>query len=311
MSVLDGERYLAAAIESILCQSLTEFEFVIVDDGSTDGTADILARQGDARVRVITLPENRGLTAALNHGLQHCRGGYVARQDSDDVSCGERLRRQAAFLEAHPEVAAVGTWGLQIDEDGHRIGVLKKQVRPDDLRAGLERENEFLHGSLMFRKAALEAVGGYRSYFRYAQDYDLTLRLSEKFDLANLPEPLYQKRHAQQAVSIRHAAEQKSYSDLARLLHEQRKARGSDDLEDGNPVSRTVGKLDSTDLYEKSLVHMYLRSDRRGKARPYILKSIRTSPFNVKHYLQYAFTFLNKGLQDKLVRLWDQKPPGA
>ena len=236
------------------------------------------------------------------------RGRLVARQDSDDVSQRDRLERQVSFLASHPDVAAVGTWAAQLDEDGHQIGLLKTNTDPAGIRTAMAEQNQFFHGSLMFRKRVLDEMGGYRTYFEYAQDYDLTLRLGMRFDLANLPLPLYGKRHRRQALSITHAAEQKSYSDLARALHEQRIQRGSDDLEAGNAIHRPVGDAaDAEHMYEQSLVYLYLRSDRCHRARPYILNSIRASPFKAKHYLQYAFTFLNKGLQDKVVRLWDQR----
>src|SRR5258705_775698 len=107
LPVWNGERHLAAAIESVLGQSFTDFELLIVDDGSTDGSAALIRRYGDERIRLFENEKNLGVTRSLNLGLAQARGRYVARMDADDLSAPERLARQVAFLDSHPEVALV------------------------------------------------------------------------------------------------------------------------------------------------------------------------------------------------------------
>jgi len=307
MPVFNGSRYLAKSMGSILAQNCGDFEFIIVNDGSDDDTRNILHAYRDPRIRLIDHQQNEGLTRSLIHATRESRGQYIARQDSDDVSDPNRLGAQLAYMEANPRVAAVGSWALQIDDDGDEIALLERETEPEKIRSRLPLENQFHHGSVMFRRSALDKIGGYRAQFRFAQDYDLFLRFSLDFDLANLKQPLYSKRHSPEAVSIIHAGEQQSFSDLALELYRQRLEKSCDDLDSGKTVDELLKKpVDKPRNYEKNLVNIYLRSDKCKKARPYILNDIKTSPYRLKPYLQYGLTYLNRHVRDKLFRIWDQ-----
>jgi glycosyltransferase involved in cell wall biosynthesis len=306
MSVFNGSRHLRQSIDSILGQTCRDFEFIIVNDGSGDDTTGILRGYTDPRVTLIDHEQNKGLTCSLIEAIGASLGEFIARQDSDDLSDRERLDAQLDYLRSHPDVAAVGSWANQIDDDGDCIALLTRQSEPDEIRSGLPLENQFHHGSVMFRRRALEHSGGYRAPFRYAQDYDLFLRLSQEFGLANLTRPLYSKRHTPDAVSIVHAGEQKAFADLALELHRQRLESGTDDLENGKGVDGLLNlNEEKQGNYVKNLVYLYLRSDKCKKARPYILKDIRTSPYNLKSYLQYGLTFLNRRSRNRLFSMWD------
>src|SRR5437868_2907435 len=122
MTVYNSEEYLREAIESILGQTFTDFEFIIIDDGSTDRSADIVNSYSDTRIRFLSNSSNLGLVASLNEGIERARGEYIARMDCDDVSLPERLAKQVTFMDSRPELAASGTWAKEIDEEGNVIG---------------------------------------------------------------------------------------------------------------------------------------------------------------------------------------------
>ncbi len=188
MSVYNGERYLRQAIDSILGQTCTDFEFIIIDDGSTYGTADIISSCGDPRVRPIKNAENLGLTRSLNIGLDAASGEYVARMDSDDVSLPERLEKQVAYMDEHPEIAASGTWAQDIDQEGN---ILSKRRVPFGKRMNYDfwRPSPLIHPSTIIRVTHLGDLR-YDSRIKYGQDYDLWLRLRKKYKIDNLPEYL-------------------------------------------------------------------------------------------------------------------------
>jgi hypothetical protein len=190
MPVFDGETYLAQAIESVLGQTFQDFELIAVDDGSHDGSSAIVERfsREDPRVRLISNEKNLGISATLNHGWRAARAPLIARLDADDISLPDRLARQVAFLDAHPSVAVVGGALVTMDATGRRGSVIRFPTTSRAIRSTLLRHNCLAHPSVMLRRVALEAVGGYR--FDCHEDYDLWLRLSERFELANLPEPL-------------------------------------------------------------------------------------------------------------------------
>jgi len=195
MAVYNGEPWLGEALASILGQSLIDLEFIVVDDGSTDGTPKRLAAIGDTRVSVLRQSRS-GQTAALNRGLRAARAPLIARIDADDVALPERLARQAAFLADHPDVGLLGTAAREIAPSG---GVVQTLVPPADdraLRRALMRANPFIHSSVMFRRAVIDLVGGYDESFAVAQDYDLWLRMSRVTQLANLTEPMVLRRLA-------------------------------------------------------------------------------------------------------------------
>lgn len=203
MSVYNGARYLQEAVDSILGQTFDDFEFIIVDDGSTDATPAILDSYTDARIVRLRNEANIGLTRSLNKGLAVARGEYVARQDADDVSLPERLARQVAFLDAYPSIALVGTAYQEVFEDGRPDRQVSMPLKPGDVREQLLYHSCFCHGSVLARSVCLQAVDGYNEQFVVAQDWDLWLRLADRFDLANLEEILYQLRMSPRSITGR------------------------------------------------------------------------------------------------------------
>jgi glycosyltransferase involved in cell wall biosynthesis len=202
MSVYNDAEYLSDAIDSVLGQSFEDFEFIVVDDGSTDGSGDVVAGYRDPRL-VVVRQAHRGLVGALNRGLSMARGRYVARQDADDVSLRDRLLKQAAFLDAHGDIALVGSAVGLIDEGGR---LLREQAYPEEhseLCGLLEQViNPLPHSTVMFRRDAVIALGGYDERFPKAQDYALYLRLTEEFRVASIPEMLVLLRTRPDSVTF-------------------------------------------------------------------------------------------------------------
>jgi glycosyltransferase involved in cell wall biosynthesis len=209
MPVRNAERFLEEAIESVLCQTLRDFELLVIDDGSTDGSLGILRRYeaADPRVRLGSR-ENRGLVATLNEMLDQARGTFLARMDADDVSLEERFARQVAFLEGEPEVVCVGGAFELIDEKGRLLTRLQPPVRDDEIQRVALAGHTPIAPAAMMRRAALEAVGGYDSGMRLVEDLDLYLRLGELGSLANLEETVLRYRLHPGSVSGQDPVEQ-------------------------------------------------------------------------------------------------------
>ncbi len=219
MCVYNGDVFLVEAIESILAQSFSAFEFVIVDDASSDQTARILKRYADldSRIRIITNEKNLGLTESLNIGLAACRGKYIARMDADDVAIPERFMSQYWFMEEHPTLAVLGSFVQIIDEKGKVLGERKLAVTYEHIKERMLFNNQFIHSTLFFRSDILKENGGYDEKFRKSQDYELMFRLGAKYPVANLPEKLLKLRFHQGSLSWT-STDQQTYGIRARIL---------------------------------------------------------------------------------------------
>jgi len=201
MAIHDGEPWLREAVDSVLGQTLADLELIAIDDGSTDGTPAILAGYRDPRLSVLR-QARAGLTRSLNRGLRLATAPLVARLDADDVALPERLARQVAFLDAHPEVGLLGSACREIGAAGETLGTVGVPESDGQIRRALIRRNPFVHSSVMMRRDALERAGGYDETLPVAQDYELWLRLSQVTAMANLPEPLVLRRLAPDRVSL-------------------------------------------------------------------------------------------------------------
>jgi len=200
MSVYNGERYLKAAIDSILNQSFRDFEFLIIEDCSTDQSANIIQTYGDERIRMVSNEVNLGLTKSLNRGLDIARGAYVARMDADDIALPDRLKLQVDFMENNPEYGMVGARRQILL--GERLINRSEELFSDHeslcvlqlFRCG------FVHSSVMMRTQLAREVR-YNEDFFAAQDYDLWVRLSRRAKIANLPVALIQYRIHPDSIS--------------------------------------------------------------------------------------------------------------
>ncbi len=228
MSVYNAERFLNLAIESVLAQTFTDFEFLILDDGSRDGSLAIIRHYAsrDPRIRVIAR-ENRGLVVSLNQLIEEARAPIIARMDADDICAPDRFAKQMAFLADHPDYGVVGCWTADIDEYGepYHLGGADHPVTHEDFLAGIGTRGPLLcHPAVMYRRAPVLAVGGYHKAFRHCEDLDLWLRLASVTRLGNLPERLVQYRHYPEQVSSRHATEQQIGAAVTRIAYEERHA---------------------------------------------------------------------------------------
>lgn len=204
MSVFNDADVVGAAIQSILQQSFRDFELVVVDDGSTDATPDVIQRfaSADNRVRALRNETNRGLAASLNRAWRASRSPLIARMDSDDTSHADRFQKQVDFLHRTPDVDVLGTAAEVSLDSGTEI-----VRRPEDhktLMSRMYKEMPFFHPSVMMRRHVLEVLGGYDERLRRAQDADLWLRAYRRFRFHNLQEPLitYKGKRVQSLQSI-------------------------------------------------------------------------------------------------------------
>lgn len=212
MSVYNGERFLVSAIESILAQTFADFEFLILDDGSTDQTRQIIQSfaDKDSRIRPI-IRDNRGLIVSLNQMLAEARAPIIARMDADDIAHRDRFEKQMAFLAAHPDHGIVGSWSEDINEDGEPwlVDAPDHPVTHDEFAHNVRYGGPLLcHPVVMFRADIVQRAGGYHAAFKHCEDHDLWLRLASMTKMANIPERLIRYRHYPEQVSKRHATEQ-------------------------------------------------------------------------------------------------------
>jgi glycosyltransferase involved in cell wall biosynthesis len=218
MAVRNGGDFLEASIASIAAQTFGDWEMIVVDDASTDGTRARLESwcRRDARIKLLAHDRNRGQTPSLNEGLRACRGTWVARQDADDLSAPERLSRQVGYLRRHPGTVLLGTAGVLIDGADRRVGLLDVPLDPAGVAWCSPFLNPFLHTSVVFHRTTIaEDSGGYDEDFRIAQDYELWTRVAAEHVTANLPERLIRYRRTPSSLS--RAGEGLAYAEADRV----------------------------------------------------------------------------------------------
>lgn len=260
MAVYNNGPYVGEAIDSILGQTLGDFEFVIVNDGSTDESADVIDERAsrDSRIRVIH-QENRGFIASLNRMFAEARTPWIARMDGDDVSHPERIARQMAFVEANPDHGVVSCAARLIGPDGELLEKEggQKPLTHEAVHANLESGPLINHNAALIARDPVLAIGGYRAAYRHCEDYDLWMRLIERTRFANLPEALVDYRVYPGQVSNRHLVEQSANAAISWQARLERLA-GRPDPTEGLNVLPPLDEIDA--LFGRAGVADYVRS---------------------------------------------------
>ena len=221
MAVYNNANTLEASIKSILSQTFKDFQFVIINDASTDESLDILTKHQklDSRIKLITNKSQLGLTKSLNKGLKVIKTKYVARMDADDQSLPKRLETQLKYLEAHPKISLLGTAAYLVNQNGKQLKLKTNPIDHQRLSKVVLRYCPFIHPTWMVRRIAILELNGYNEDFPFAQDYEFVLRLMMKFKTANLPEPLLKYRvNSNQAISLQNLKAQERLALKARFL---------------------------------------------------------------------------------------------
>ena len=281
MSVYNGEKYLKASVDSVLNQTFRDFEFIIINDGSTDSTADILCGYNDGRMKII-YQANIGLTKSLNKGIALAKGEYIARQDADDISLSSRFAEQVKSLDSRPDIFMVISWYIIIDGDGNEI-ITRILPDEDKVKNFFKIENMICHGSVMFRKNRFIELGGYRESLRYGQDRELWKRMisnGSKFSI--IERPLYKYRISIHNISLKKRIDP--------WLNE----------------SKNVANRDQMQRFW--IASLYLQQGEPEQARLVLKELISAYPFGkLKYYAYYLITVLPSSIQLALmwkVRVW-------
>ncbi len=291
MSVVTSVWQSAATLErslgSVLSQDLRELELIAVDDGSSDGSGELLQRLAarDPRVRVLR-QENRGLTVALARACGEARAPLIARHDADDLSLPGRLRLQIERLRARPELAFVSSW-VQVLGPGDELLLETRRPGDDGLALGrLDTHDEApVHGSVVFRAEAYRRAGGYRAPFRYAQDWDLWLRLAELGGLSYVPDFLYAFRVSPSSVSAARRAQQLRLREIARACRAARRRGASEAalLDEAERVSaQPAAPRDAGGLGLAYFIGKCLLDRRDPRCRPYLRAARREQPWSLR-----------------------------
>lgn len=216
MPVYNMEMFVKEAMASILRQTFTDFEFIIVDDASDDSTGDIINSCQDSRIVYCKNDRNRGNYYSRNKGLQIAQGKYIAVMDADDIAMPDRLEKEVAYLEMYPDILAVGTKCLFLENSQCNVGVCSYL----DIQVALLNDNCIMHPSLMVRTEVLRQLNGYDEHYYYSSDYDLVCRLALLGKVENLDEPLVQYRWHPFQISVSNREKQKSYADEIRRKYQ-------------------------------------------------------------------------------------------
>jgi glycosyltransferase involved in cell wall biosynthesis len=295
LSVYNGATYLSETIESLLNQTETDFEVIAVNDGSTDTTAEILDRyaQRDRRVRVIH-QENHGLTRSLIIGCSLTNAELIARHDAGDVSHPTRLAVQSLMFDHSPELNFVSCATQYVGPGLEPLWVApaKSALIPMPVLSGVELiDGPTHHGSVMFRRAAYERVGGYRAEFRYGQDFDLWYRLAQDGKFQTTPQVLYTARILPGGISSAARRQQETLARLSRGALEAR-LRGESDSEIVARAAR-VGAVRHAGTRRSRAAGLYfigeaLRKRRNPRSRDYLWQAVAEWPFFLRAWIRLA-----------------------
>jgi len=303
MSAYNCERYLRETIDSILNQTFNNFELIIVNDGSTDSTREILESYADSRMHIVN-QKNMGISKAKNRAAALSSGEYVAVIDADDIWLPEKLGKQVNFLDEHSDIGLAGTATSVIDKKGRFMGTLRVVETNEQIQDALLKDNCFSHSSIMLRKSIFEKVGYYNEEFDYSLDYDLLLRVSERCRVWNIPEVLTIWRFNEEGVSVNKHSKQMKYASLARVLAKNRRNARDENLVANK--ERIIGHADRgickylsfmqglLDLWNKSLLLSkayygsgcaYLKKGDIDLARQFYFTSLRCNFLYIKSYI--------------------------
>ena len=306
LPVYNAEKYVRAASESILAQSFEDFELLVIDDGSTDGSLEILTSFKDPRI-VLVARQHAGLVPTLNEGLGLVKGPYLARHDADDLSHPRRFEIQVAALVANPRLGVVGSNYSIVDAAGRFEEATSVFTHPDDLRFAQTISNQFGHGSVMIRRSVLAPVGCYDPTVGYVEDYDLLSRLSQRCEVANLSEPLYTWRRNPSGISLSNAALQEEQALRVRdryfaevLTHPERFKIYSS----WHPSDFHTGWLrymDKKSRLYRSLSFMFARHGRTRRAWQALLAACLCAPWRKRNWRALGSALTGMAL-DRAVR---------
>lgn len=304
MSVYNGEKYLREAIESILNQTFTDFEFIIVIDPSIDNSLEIIQSYDDERIKIINNEKNIGLTKSLNKALKIAKGEYIARQDADDISLPNRFEEQITYLERYLEVALLGTSAYKIDENGKIIEKFTALAKPTI--KDLFKSNQFYHGSVMLRKGIINELGDYNELITYPQDYELWLRIAKHYKVANLTQLLYKWRFHGENMGFTNI-EQSTIEHILVL----KIARN--DLDDGvlkavnddgiKSLYPHLNKEESVFFY-KAMAGIHVRNNNLKLAREEYKKIFVLNPFDITNDINVVRSYFGKGVMTKSSKIY-------
>jgi Glycosyl transferase family 2 len=299
MPCYNGGEFLEESVQSILGQSMADFELIICDDASSDSSLAILKQITDPRVRLHENERNIGYLQTINKLFGMARGNFIAFQDADDVSHSRRLAIQLDYLKSHPEVILCGTNFKVISADGAEVTRENVETDPEQLKHGILQGNPFQKPSILFRRELLQEIGGYREGFlrlrNISEDFDWLLRASEHFALGNVnfQEPLYLYRSLPGAMSKGYQnVEQLFGHDIALWLAEQRRVRrGPDDLdlEHFESIEVKINQLAAPFRKDVTLFHrvkaeQLMYCGLRDQAVKHCLEACRLEPFRFRNW---------------------------
>ncbi|MFC1626991.1 glycosyltransferase [Patescibacteria group bacterium] len=219
MAVHNNQDTLNQAVTSILKQTFKKFEFIIINDASTDHSLEVLKTFKDKRIKIINNQKQLGLTKSLNKGLKQTKAQYIARMDADDISLPTRFSKQLAFFQKHPDTVLLGTAAFLINSQGKQVGLKRHPKDHAHIKTKALHTCPFIHPTWMLKRFILNQIGDYDQKFPFAQDYDLALRIISKYKTANLDQPLIKYRvNFASAISFKNLKKQELLALKARLL---------------------------------------------------------------------------------------------
>lgn len=310
------ERYIGPAIESILAQTFQDFEIIIVDDTSMDGTAAILQAyaQRDERIRVFRNETNQGPVKTMNIGLQHARSEFVAVNDADDLSLPHRLETQVNFLRANPHIALVGGGAYVIDEEDEEVKVINWGYKgPKEARQGLQKGHFFVHSSVMFRRKCIEAIGFYDEFFLCSHDYDMLIRMAETFNIVYYKEPLIKRRWLNSSITYSKRRAQATFGKLARARGKAKEDGASLDLQQefnrlmaGGPIASDRYRNQPISVYYFNVGRLLLEKGKPEEARKRFSRALKHRDDTnacLRALGGYILSFFPNGITSKLVQV--------
>lgn len=294
MSAYNSSELIERAIKSILDQSFSSFELIILDDGSTDDTVEKIRSFSDERIRFFQL-EHSGLPTALNYGVARSESEVIIRHDSDDWSEPDRFALQMQRLDEYDELALVASWHNVVEADGNLLGLKPTAVDDVGLKQMLARRSPFCHGSVAMRKSALAEMGGYNEALLFSQDYDLWLRMAAaKMKFACIASPLYNYSVTPESIA-------KGWSKLSNASAIRANAIGLESMPDfavtGAPP---IGKRRTEALWYYAVGSLALENGNRRTALLSFSRSLAKDPRFWRSAARMALTLIPRVLANRL-----------